>query len=121
MRARPRSVAAISSSPTGESTTSKRTSTMPSCSARARNWASSSGETLIGPPQSADAGRRRGPRGLLGRSEDVADLGVGKVVAVAQDDRRALGGGQVAGQVLELLERVEAQLGHGLGVERRLL
>src|SRR5262249_55625706 len=55
-------------------------------------------------PQSADAGRRGGAGGILGRAQRGADLGIGKVVAVAQHDGRALSGWKPAGETLELLE-----------------
>src|SRR4249919_3949369 len=100
MRQSPWSLQASWSRPTGESTVSWRTSTIPSARAAARKAASSSGVTFMGPPQSANA-RRRGRAGcFLGRAERVGDLGVGEVVAVAEHDGGTLRGRQLVGEVL---------------------
>ena len=88
-------------------------------SAAARKRASSSGVTLKVPPQSADAGRRGGAGCLLGGAEGGADLGVGKVVAVAEHDGGALGRRQLAGVGLELLERGGAGSPFALRLGRR--
>src|SRR5712691_927053 len=110
MRQSPCCVAARNSSPTGDSVTSKRTSTRPSARAVVRKRASSSGVMFKIPPQSANTGRRRCARGFLGRAEGGTDLGVGKVIAVTQHDRRALGRRQAARQVLELAVDGAAEL-----------
>src|SRR5262249_3585193 len=120
MRQRPRSVCATCSSPTGESKTSYRTSTIPSPSAAARKRASRSGVTFMCPPQSSDAGRRRAAGGLPRRAERVGDLGIGEVVAVAEHHSGTLGRRQAVRQMLELAERVSLQLDDRLAVRDRL-
>src|SRR5215210_4140736 len=58
----------------------------------------------LDPPlaQTPDAGGGSLPGRLLTRSERSADIGVGQVIAVAQDDRRPLRRRQLVGEVLEL-------------------
>src|SRR5580704_14245613 len=96
---------------------STRTSISPSRSAAARKRKSSSGLTVNGPPQSAYAGGGRGTRGLVRGAERGPDLGVGKVVAIAEHDGGPLGRRQPAGQVLELAEGLRRGLGGGDAVD----
>src|SRR5205823_10892959 len=78
-------------------------------SARRAQGKASRSSVLLSQP--THAGGRGLPRRSLARAERGADLVVAQVVAVAQDDRRALLGGEVLGQRRKILERRQPVLG----------